>query len=141
MNTDIPKVNLIFLEMVYSLHHDWAHWSYIWAQKILRLSAKENRRLSAFYLSMMVVFTFQFLSFLSTVYDLYCLLLVCVWKKMEFFISQTNREKKSLFYDGYTFRVDRVLKNSDISWRCTKKQLQVQNKNRRRVQIFYDVFF
>ena len=33
-------------------------------------------------------------------------------KKMEFFISETNREKKSLIYDGYTFRVDRVLKNS-----------------------------
>ena len=40
--------------------------------------------------------------------------------KMEFFISETNREKKSLIYDGYTFRVDRVLKNSEISWRCTK---------------------
>ena len=39
----------------------------------------------------------------------HCLLLVCVWKKMEFFISETNREKKSLIYDGYTFRVDRVL--------------------------------
>ena len=57
---------------------------------------------------------------MSTVYDLYCLLLVCVWNKMEFFISETNREKKSLIYDGYTFRVDRVLKNSEISWRCTK---------------------
>ena len=51
---------------------------------------------------------------MSTVYDLYCLLLVCVWLKMEFFISETNREKKSLIYDGYTFRVDRVLKNSEI---------------------------
>ena len=40
--------------------------------------------------------------------------------KMEFFISETNREKKSLIYDGYTFRVDRVLKNSEISRRCTK---------------------
>ena len=39
---------------------------------------------------------------------------------MEFFISETNREKKSLIYDGYTFRVNRVLKNSEISWRCTK---------------------
>jgi hypothetical protein len=35
-------------------------------------------------------------------------------KKMEFFISETNREKKSLIYDGYTFSVDRVLKNSEI---------------------------
>jgi hypothetical protein len=40
--------------------------------------------------------------------------------KIEIFISETNREKKSLIYDGYTFRVDRVLKNSEISWRCTK---------------------
>jgi hypothetical protein len=40
--------------------------------------------------------------------------------KMAFFISETNREKKGLIYDGYTFRVDRVLKNSEISWRCTK---------------------
>jgi hypothetical protein len=39
---------------------------------------------------------------------------------MEFFISKTIREKKSLIYDGYTFRVDRVLKNSEISWRCKK---------------------
>jgi hypothetical protein len=39
---------------------------------------------------------------------------------MEFFISETNREKKSLIYDSYTFRVDRVLKNSEISRRCTK---------------------
>jgi hypothetical protein len=25
-----------------SLHDVWAHWSYIWAQKILRLSAKKS---------------------------------------------------------------------------------------------------
>jgi hypothetical protein len=41
-------------------------------------------------------------------------------QKMEFFISETNKEKKSLIYDSYTFRVDRVLKNSEISRRCTK---------------------
>ena len=37
---------------------------------------------------------------------------------MEFFISETNREKKSLIYDGYTQSI--VLKNSKISWKCTK---------------------
>jgi hypothetical protein len=58
--------------------------------------------------------------------------------KMEFFISETNREKKSLIYDGYTFRVDRVLKNSEISWRSTKKHLQMENKNRRRAQSYIE---
>jgi hypothetical protein len=58
--------------------------------------------------------------------------------KMEFFISETNRGKKSLIYDGYTFRVDRVLKNSEISWRSTKKHLQMENKNRRRAQSYIE---
>ena len=58
--------------------------------------------------------------------------------KMEFFLSETNREKKSLIYDGYTFRVDRILKNSEISWRSTKRHLQMENKNRRRAQSYIE---
>ena len=38
---------------------------------------------------------------------------------MELTVSETNKGKKSLLYDGYTFRVDAVLKNQEISWRCT----------------------
>jgi hypothetical protein len=30
--------------------------------------------------------------------------------------------KKCLIYDGFTFRVDRILKNNDISWRCTNNK-------------------
>jgi hypothetical protein len=32
----------------------------------------------------------------------------------------TNKKKKCLIYDG--FRVDRILKNNDISWRCTNNK-------------------
>jgi len=34
-------------------------------------------------------------------------------------VSETNKGKKSLLYDGYTFRVDAVLKNQEICWWCT----------------------
>lgn len=39
---------------------------------------------------------------------------------MELVVSETNKGKKSLLFDGYTFRFISVLKNSEISWRCTK---------------------
>lgn len=40
---------------------------------------------------------------------------------MEFKISETSRGKKSLVYDGFSFRFERAMKNGDISWRCTVK--------------------
>ena len=41
---------------------------------------------------------------------------------MDVIISETNKKKKCLKYDGLTFRVDRILKNNDISWRCTNNK-------------------
>ena len=38
----------------------------------------------------------------------------------ELAVSQTNKDKKSLLYNDYTFRVDAVLINQEISWWCTK---------------------
>jgi hypothetical protein len=35
--------------------------------------------------------------------------------------SETSKGNKSLLYDGFAFRIDRVLKSGDISWRCTVK--------------------
>ena len=35
---------------------------------------------------------------------------------MDFIKSATNKEKKSLIYDGFVYRIDRVLKSTDISW-------------------------
>ena len=40
---------------------------------------------------------------------------------MEWSISETNRGQKSLLYDGFTYRIDSLLKSGDISWRCTLK--------------------
>ena len=40
---------------------------------------------------------------------------------MDFKISETNKGKKSLIYESYVFRIDNVLKSSDISWRCTNR--------------------
>ena len=34
-------------------------------------------------------------------------------------MTETNKGKKSLMYDGYTYKIDRILKENDISWRCT----------------------
>ena len=41
---------------------------------------------------------------------------------MDFKISDTNKGKKSLIYDGFIYRLDGVLKCGDISWRCTNKK-------------------
>ena len=38
---------------------------------------------------------------------------------MDFKISDTNKGKKGLIYDGFIYRIDGVLKSGDISWRCT----------------------
>ena len=40
---------------------------------------------------------------------------------MDFTLSETSKGKKSLLYDGFAFRIDRVLKSGDISWQCTVK--------------------
>ena len=37
---------------------------------------------------------------------------------MDFKISDTNKGKKSLIYDGFIYRIYGVLKCRDISWRC-----------------------
>jgi hypothetical protein len=41
---------------------------------------------------------------------------------MDVIVSETNKKKKCLKYDGLTFRVDRILKKNDISWRCTNNK-------------------
>ena len=41
---------------------------------------------------------------------------------MDVIVSETNKKKKCLIYDGFTFRVDRIHKNNDISWRCTNNK-------------------
>ena len=41
---------------------------------------------------------------------------------MDFKISDTNKGKKSLIYDGFIYRIDGVPKCGDISWRCTNKK-------------------
>ena len=41
---------------------------------------------------------------------------------MDFKISDTNKGKKSLIYDGFIYRIDGVLKCGDILWRCTNKK-------------------
>ena len=41
---------------------------------------------------------------------------------MDFKISDTNKGKKSLTYDGFIYRIDGVLKCGDISWQCTNKK-------------------
>ena len=43
---------------------------------------------------------------------------------MELTVSEKNKDNKSLLYDGYTFRVDAVLKKQEISWRCTKNSFK-----------------
>ena len=37
---------------------------------------------------------------------------------MDFKISDTNKGKKSLIYDGFIYRIDGVLECGDLSWRC-----------------------
>ena len=41
---------------------------------------------------------------------------------MEGQLSETDTGKKSLLFDGYSYRVDRVLANGDISWRCSNNR-------------------
>ena len=45
---------------------------------------------------------------------------------MDFKISDTNKGKKSLIYDGFIYRIDGVLICGDISWRCTSKKCKVR---------------
>ena len=39
-----------------------------------------------------------------------------------FKFSDTNRGKKRLLHNGYSYRIGAVLKSGDISWRCTNKK-------------------
>ena len=41
--------------------------------------------------------------------------------KMDLVVSGTNKGKKALLYEGYTNRIDFVLKSEDIAWSCTKR--------------------
>ena len=50
---------------------------------------------------------------------------------MDFKISDTNKGKKSLIYDGFIYRIDGVLKCGDISWRCTNKKCKCHVNNER----------
>ena len=40
---------------------------------------------------------------------------------MDLVLSETNKGKKALLHEGFTYRIDFVLKSEDISWRCTKR--------------------
>jgi len=40
---------------------------------------------------------------------------------MEVNLTETNKGAKSLICDGFRYRVDKVLKSKEISWRCTAK--------------------
>ena len=51
---------------------------------------------------------------------------------MDAIVSETNKKKKCLIYDGFTFRVDRILKNNDISWRYNN------NKSKCKVRVRTD---
>ena len=39
---------------------------------------------------------------------------------MDLVVSETNKGKKALLYEGFTYRIGFVLKSEDI-WRCTKR--------------------
>jgi len=40
---------------------------------------------------------------------------------MEVNLTETNKGVNSLICDGFRYRVDKVLKSKQISWRCTTK--------------------
>jgi hypothetical protein len=40
---------------------------------------------------------------------------------MDLVVSETNKGKKALVYEGFTYRIDFLLNSKDISWRCTKR--------------------
>ena len=46
---------------------------------------------------------------------------------MDLVVSETNKGKKALLYEGFTYRIDFVLKSEDISWRCTKRGCFVED--------------
>ena len=39
---------------------------------------------------------------------------------MDLVVSETNKGKTALLYEGFTYRIDFVLKSEDLSWKCTK---------------------
>jgi hypothetical protein len=48
---------------------------------------------------------------------------------MDLVVSETNKGKKSLLYEGCTYRIDLVLKSEDISWRYTKRGCKMKLRN------------
>ena len=45
---------------------------------------------------------------------------------MDFKISETNKMQQSLIYESFVFRIDNVLKSSDISWWCTNRSCKAR---------------
>ena len=45
---------------------------------------------------------------------------------MDFKISETNQGEKSLVHDEYVYRIDIVLKSTEISWRCTNRHCKAR---------------
>ena len=46
--------------------------------------------------------------------------------KMDLVVSETNIGKKALLYEGFSYRIDLVLKSEDISRRCTKRDCKAK---------------
>ena len=59
--------------------------------------------------------------------------IICHWAlysriiKMDFTLSETSKGQKSLLYDGFAFRIDRVLKSGDAQWKTVKEELKQTN--------------
>ncbi|XP_068238357.1 uncharacterized protein [Palaemon carinicauda] len=47
---------------------------------------------------------------------------------MEFTITETNKGKKCIIYEGYKFRVDTTLSDGSFSWRCTNGKCKARVK-------------
>jgi hypothetical protein len=76
-------------------------------------------------LSCLKLATYKFRRSFSNVIICFSLVFVV---NMKWSISETNRGKKSLLYDGFTYRIDSLLKSGDISWRCTFKTCKARLK-------------
>ena len=65
----------------------------------------------------------QLVSNMNWVHECYKIKSVCLLYliKMDLVVSETNKGKKALLYEGFTYRIDFVLKWEDISWRCSKR--------------------
>ena len=41
---------------------------------------------------------------------------------MDFKVTETNKGKKCLIHNGFSYRMDSILKDNDIAWRCTNSK-------------------